>query len=119
MGGDRNLAASAHPFQESAFGQDTLHRGNVVELLADLLELRIKLANFEAERVSQRSLGVRLPSREPPGFHIVSSDLNTLVSQAKQKLDEQTVDVVQLHFHPELGAPYWLELAQIQDDSPT
>ncbi len=39
----------------------------------------------------------------------MSNDLNTLVSQAKQKLDEQTVDVVQLHFHPELGAPYWLE----------
>ena len=42
----------------------------------------------------------------------MSSDLNTLISQAKQKLDEQTVDVVQLHFHPQLGAPYWLEHAK-------
>ncbi len=42
----------------------------------------------------------------------MSSDLDTLVSQARQKLDAQTVDVVQLHFHPELGAPYWLEKAK-------
>ena len=46
------------------------------------------------------------------GLNTVSSDLDSLVSQARQKLDAQTVDVVQLHFHPELGAPYWLEKAK-------
>ena len=42
----------------------------------------------------------------------MSTDLETLVAQARKKLDEQTVEVVQLHFHPELGAPYWLEKAK-------
>ena len=42
----------------------------------------------------------------------MSSDLDSLVTQARQKLDEQTIDVVQLHFHPELGAPYWLDKAK-------
>ena len=42
----------------------------------------------------------------------MSQNLDQLVAQSRQKLDEQTVRIVQLHFHPERGAPFWLEKAK-------
>lgn len=42
----------------------------------------------------------------------MSAQLETAVAQAKKTLDEQTVHAVQLHFHPEQGAPFWLEYAK-------
>ncbi len=42
----------------------------------------------------------------------VSSTLDQLVGDARKLLDEHTVATVQLHFHPEQGAPFWLELAR-------
>lgn len=44
--------------------------------------------------------------------------LDTLAADARKKLDEQTVRTVQLHFHPELGAPFWLEQAKTYDFDP-
>ncbi|WP_437185016.1 hypothetical protein SH668x_002106 [Planctomicrobium sp. SH668] len=48
----------------------------------------------------------------------MSVQLDTLVANAKQQLDEQTVRTVQLHFHPELGAPFWLEQAKSYNFNP-
>mgnify|MGYP003962119989 FL=1 len=46
------------------------------------------------------------------------NNLDALVADAQKKLDEQTVEIVQLHFHPEDGAPYWLEQAKSLDFDP-
>jgi len=40
------------------------------------------------------------------------SSLDQLIADKKAALDKHTVETVQLHFHPELGAPYWLEKAK-------
>ena len=40
------------------------------------------------------------------------------IADARQKLDEQTVRIVQLHFHPEHGAPFWLEKAKTYNFNP-
>ncbi len=37
------------------------------------------------------------------------SDLATQVAQAKEALDAHTVKMVQWHFSPETGSPFWLE----------
>lgn len=42
----------------------------------------------------------------------MSASLDQRIADARQKLDEQTVRIVQLHFHPEHGAPFWLEQAK-------
>ena len=39
---------------------------------------------------------------------VVSIPLEQRISEARKRLDEQTVDIVQKHFHPERGAPFWL-----------
>ncbi|HUG20417.1 MAG TPA: hypothetical protein VMM56_15630 [Planctomycetaceae bacterium] len=38
----------------------------------------------------------------------MSDTLDAGIKQAKAQLDKQTVEIVQLHFHPEDGTPYWL-----------
>jgi phenylacetate-coenzyme A ligase PaaK-like adenylate-forming protein len=42
----------------------------------------------------------------------MTSTLEDQVAAARRTLDEQTVRTVQLHFHPEHGAPFWLEQAR-------
>jgi hypothetical protein len=42
----------------------------------------------------------------------VSNALDKLAADAKSKLDRQTVEMVQLHFDPKDGAPFWLEQAK-------
>lgn len=39
----------------------------------------------------------------------MSADVEALQKQAREKLDEHTVEVVQLHFHESTGCPFWLE----------
>ncbi len=41
-----------------------------------------------------------------------SSDLQSRMAEARQRLDEWTVEVVQWHFSPETGTPFWLEWAR-------
>ncbi|MCA9081073.1 MAG: hypothetical protein KDA58_10980, partial [Planctomycetaceae bacterium] len=48
----------------------------------------------------------------------MSDALTAKCEAARKQLDEQTVKIVQLHFHPELGAPYWLEQAKSYDFNP-
>ena len=40
------------------------------------------------------------------------------IAQAKQELDEQTVKMVQWHFSPDTGSPFWLEKAEGFDFNP-
>ncbi|MBW3539747.1 MAG: hypothetical protein KY476_05710 [Planctomycetes bacterium] len=42
----------------------------------------------------------------------MSDTLETLVAQARQKLDQQTREIVEWHFNPQTGSPFWLEKAQ-------
>jgi len=46
------------------------------------------------------------------------SDLETQVAAAQQALDDQTVKMVQWHFNPETGSPFWLEQAASLDFNP-
>jgi len=48
----------------------------------------------------------------------VSDQLESLATEARTKLDEQTVRIVRSHFDPEGGAPYWLEQAKDLDFNP-
>tara|TARA_R100000789_G_scaffold5061_2_gene8902 strand:+ start:10005 stop:11153 length:1149 start_codon:yes stop_codon:yes gene_type:complete len=48
----------------------------------------------------------------------LSPELESLVQNAKKTLDQKVVDTVQLHFHPEQGAPFWLEKAKTYDFDP-
>lgn len=48
----------------------------------------------------------------------MSESLEQAVAAARQKLDEQTVRIVRLHFDPELGAPFWIEQAKEYDFNP-
>src|SRR4051794_2089629 len=48
----------------------------------------------------------------------VSASLEQRIQGARKKLDEQTVRAVQLHFHPEHGAPFWLEQARTYNFNP-
>ena len=48
----------------------------------------------------------------------LSDQLEQQVAAARKQLDEQTVRIVQLHFDPELGAPFWLEKAKEYDFDP-
>src|SRR5262245_3876919 len=41
-----------------------------------------------------------------------STDIAAKASAARQQLDAHAVDAVNKHFHPELGAPFWLEYAK-------
>ncbi len=47
-----------------------------------------------------------------------TADLQAQVAEAKKQLDAQTVEIVQLHFDPEHGAPFWLEKAKTYDFDP-
>ena len=38
-----------------------------------------------------------------------AADLSALIDAAKQKLDAQTYEIVQWHFHDSTGSPFWLE----------
>lgn len=38
-----------------------------------------------------------------------AADLSALIAAAKQKLDAQTYEIVQWHFHDSTGSPFWLE----------
>ena len=42
----------------------------------------------------------------------MTSSLETKVKQARERLDAQVRDVVQWHFSPETGTPFWLEKAK-------
>jgi len=46
------------------------------------------------------------------------SNLEQRISEARAAVDRQTVEMVQLHFHPEQGAPFWLEQAKSYDFNP-
>ncbi len=48
----------------------------------------------------------------------MSTNLDQLVAQAQKQVDEQTVKIVQLHFDPQLGAPFWIEQAKGYDFDP-
>ncbi|MBM82929.1 MAG: hypothetical protein CMJ78_20395 [Planctomycetaceae bacterium] len=48
----------------------------------------------------------------------MSDATDAQISQAKQELDEHTKKMVQWHFSPETGSPYWLEKAQGFDFNP-
>ena len=39
----------------------------------------------------------------------MSSELENLQKQAKDRLDAHTVEMVQWHFHDSTGCPFWLE----------
>ena len=52
------------------------------------------------------------------GPTVSDTSLSDAVAQARQQLDRQTVEMVQLHFDPELGAPFWLEQAKQLDFNP-
>ena len=46
------------------------------------------------------------------------SNLDQLVTQAKEQLDAQTREMVEWHFNPETGSPFWLEKAKEFDFDP-
>ncbi len=46
------------------------------------------------------------------------SDLATQVAAAQQALDDHTVKMVQWHFNPETGSPFWIEQAASLDFNP-
>lgn len=46
------------------------------------------------------------------------SNLPELISNAKSKLDAHTVEMVQWHFHPSTGCPFWLEKAKTYKFNP-
>lgn len=39
----------------------------------------------------------------------ITADLSKLQAEARQRLDQQTYETVQLHFHESSGCPFWLE----------
>ncbi len=49
---------------------------------------------------------------------IASSDMQTKMKAAKEKLDAHTREIVEWHFNPETGAPFWLERAKSLDFDP-
>jgi len=46
------------------------------------------------------------------------SNLDQLVAQAKKQLDAQSREMVEWHFNPETGSPFWLEKSQEFDFDP-
>src|SRR5436190_22773637 len=55
------------------------------------------------------------PSQLPAGAsHTVSNspDLSSKIAQAREKLDAHVRDIVEWHFNPETGSPFWLEKAK-------
>ena len=46
------------------------------------------------------------------------SNLDQLVTQAKEQLDAQTREMVEWHFNPETGSPFWVEKAKEFDFNP-
>ena len=48
----------------------------------------------------------------------MSDTLDQKVAAAREQLDAHTVDIVHKHFHPENGAPFWLEKAKTYDFDP-
>ncbi|MCG6155155.1 hypothetical protein [Rubinisphaera margarita] len=48
----------------------------------------------------------------------LAPELADRAKQAREALDKQVVEIVQLHFHPEQGAPFWLEKAKTYDFDP-
>lgn len=48
----------------------------------------------------------------------VSETLDQRAAAAREQLDAHTVDIVHKHFHPENGAPFWLEKAKTYDFDP-
>ena len=43
---------------------------------------------------------------------VTGSTLEERIANAKTQLDQQTYEIVQWHFHPETGTPFWLEKAE-------
>ena len=42
----------------------------------------------------------------------LAKNLDTLVSQARERLDKHARETVEWHFNPETGSPFWLEKAE-------
>jgi len=49
---------------------------------------------------------------------VSESSIESLVAQARAKLDQQTVEIVRLHFDREQGAPFWIDKATEYDFDP-
>src|SRR5262245_15553022 len=50
---------------------------------------------------------------------IAAADVdNRLIREAKDKLDAQVRDIIQWHFNPETGCPFWLNFASQLDWDP-
>ncbi|MEE8522304.1 MAG: hypothetical protein V3T72_00100, partial [Thermoanaerobaculia bacterium] len=47
-----------------------------------------------------------------------SSELSIRVREARERLDAHVREVVEWHFNPETGCPFWLEKAEIFDFDP-
>ena len=48
----------------------------------------------------------------------MSTALEPRLTDARRKLDQQTIDTVKLHFDPALGTPFWLEQAKTYSFNP-
>ncbi len=49
---------------------------------------------------------------------LVSADLESLVRQARARLDQHTYEMVQWHFHESSGCPFWLEKKSVLNFDP-
>jgi hypothetical protein len=48
---------------------------------------------------------------ERPWEYAIRLDSTTGIKQAKAQLDAHVRDIVEWHFNPETGCPFWLDLA--------
>ena len=51
-------------------------------------------------------------------MNVVKSPLAERAAEARRRLDEHTREIVQWHFDPATGCPFWLEKAQAWDFDP-
>ena len=52
------------------------------------------------------------------GSLMSSASLDAKVKQARERLDAHVRDIVAWHFHPETGAPFWVEKAKTFNFNP-
>lgn len=59
-----------------------------------------------------------LLTTRPEEFSVTQDQLPQRVAEAKERLDSHVREIVQWHFQPETGCPFWLEKARTLDFNP-
>ena len=71
-----------------------------------------------SRRNAGKSPGRSIYGDELGHMEILSQSLSQKVSEARQQLDTHVREIVQRHFNPQTGSPFWLEFAERLDFDP-